>query len=658
MRAIWYRRQSEIARDGRRTPGRSGGASVSRFMGACATLRLVATAVGLWVGLSTGAQLQGPPRDLPPVREPEHPFVDVVDTPGEEGRSRTMALAPGQPLSFQQEPPLLWPRDDQGARLRDFIIAGDVAQVKFDRWNPDGGKYESETWQRERTANVAGQLVSVFQPAWPADQIQRLLGPARVGLDRPFLHLGVFRGAADNANLSLVIYLRVGSSLARPVGIGRIDDTVQYSSHVVNLVIPGFGDQRINTDFDLAAVARKFYEHFEDSYEVLAVVPSAAHLETNSAFHRIVQNQVEGIGRNRISTHTAYGSGGALLGVELYYNVTLLDNEVSNHELTHTWSHAFDWPRIAGIVRAGHQPTSHAPLMTGGETLVGAVLDPTRRAVIRPDGAAVIERVNAPARQHPLDLYAMGLLAPAGVPEWMVFENQGQFNATNSSTPDVGTAVDGGTRRVSINDIMAAHGPRSGPVLSSLSRATIVVTRDQLLTAEEMAYWNFLSARIEDPTGSGVVSYDGQPSFDVTTGRRIDLKTDIRPKVHPRIGQPHDVDPPAFGATDCRGFEFTQAPRARVRADERFRVEGRVTARDRSDFNQVLIRLWPSTDDSAVVVREFGEVGRSSTFSVDLEVRSGREGQYQVELFLFWPNAGSQYPRCSLSPLVVSPPGR
>lgn len=150
-----------------------------------------------------------------------------------------------------------------------------------------------------------------------------------------------------------------------------------------------------------------------------------------------------------------------------------------------------------------------------------------------------------------------------------------------------------------------------------------------------------------------MISYDGQPSFDVTTARRIDLKTDIRPRVHPRLGQPHDVDPAAFGATDCREFEFTQAPRARVRSGERFRVAGRVTARDRNDFNQILVRLWPSTDEDSRAVREFGEVGRSGAFAVDLEVREGREGQYAVQLFLFWPDAGSQSAHCNLSPLNV-----
>jgi hypothetical protein len=72
---------------------------------------------------------------------------------------------------------------------------------------------------------------------------------------------------------------------------------------------------------------------------------------------------------------------------------------------------------------------------------------------------------------------------------------------------------------------------------------------------------------------------------------------------------------------------------------ERFRVAGRVTARDRTDFHQILIRLWPSTGDEARAEREYGDISRSGSFSVDLELRDGREGQYMVETFLFWPNA-------------------
>lgn len=605
--------------------------------------------------LSAPVRSQAPPRDLPPPPEADRRWLGPIDGPGPDGQWRVQALASGEPVSFRQEPALLLARDGQGVRLADFTVAGDVARVRFDRWNPERGEFEVETWERERTDNVQGHLVSRFQPSWSPDTIQSLLGLTRVGLDRPFLYLGSFRGAADAPHIAYAVYLRVGSSVYRPVPTERISDTVQYSSHVVNLVVPGFGDQRLVTDYDLATVTRKFYEHFEDSYEVLAVIPATAHLLESGAFHRIVQNQVEGIGKSLFSRASDYGSAGTLLGVEVYHNVRFLTNEASTHELTHSWSHSFDWSRIAGIARAGHQPLSHAPLMTGGESLVGAVLLPTRRAVIRQDGSAAIESTASPARQHPLDLYAMGLLEPAQMPDWVVFEDQGQFSPNGAAAPDPGTPIAGGTRRVSVNDVMAAHGPRSGPVLSSLSRATIVVSRDVFLSPEEMAYWNFFAARLEDPTGSGVVSYDGQPSFDLTTHRRIDLRTGIRPRVFPRLTQPHDVDPLTFGPTDCRAVDFGTPPRARVRVGERFRVDGRVTARDRRDFHQVLIRIWPSTGDESRAERAHSGISGSGAFSVEFELRDGREGEYSVQTFLFWPDAPPQYPRCTLSPLIVSP---
>jgi len=241
------------------------------------------------------------------------------------------------------------------------------------------------------------------------------------------------------------------------------------------------------------------------------------------------------------------------------------------------------------------------------------------------------------------------------MPEWSVFLDQAQFSSTESSEPDDGTPVAGDSRRVSINDVMAAHGPRSGPVLSSISRATIVVSRDGLISPEEMAYWNFFAARLEDPAGTGVVAYDGQPSFDVTTDRRIDLRTDIRPRALRRVDARPDVDPWTFGASDCQAVEFSTPPRARVRVGERFTVAGRVLARDRSDFRQILVRLWPADGDDSRAERAYGPLSASGAFSLDFELRDGREGEYSVQTFLFWPDAPPQYPRCMLSPLVVSP---
>lgn len=78
-------------------------------------------------------------------------------------------------------------------------------------------------------------------------------------------------------------------------------------------------------------------------------------------------------------------------------------------------------------------------------------------------------------------------------------------------------------------------------------------------------------------------------------------------------------------------------------------------ARDRSDFSQAMFRFWPSDDASDHAERAYAEVSRSGLFSVDVEIRTGREGQYTVEGFLFWPDAAPQYSRCRLSVVNVTP---
>ncbi|MBP7775598.1 MAG: hypothetical protein KA371_00540 [Acidobacteria bacterium] len=619
-------------------------------------MRTAILAFALVAGGSLAVEGQAPtarPVALPPPAEPTPGQMCEAPDPG--GRLRKAAVGAGGALSYRQDPPWLLARDDHGMRLRRFVVAGDVERVRFDRWDTATNGYIEETWTRERSETVAGHVVSVFEPSWPADVIQQRLATARVGLDNASLWLGYFRGPAEAPSVYHSVYLRVGSSAIGPTDVVRIDDTVQYASHVVNLVVPDFGDRRLVDDFDLRAVARRFYAHFDDTYDVLAVVPQDGQVDGIDGYHLRVRNDVEGVGLTTFNRAAEFGSAGRLLGVEVFHQTGFVQNDISNHELAHTWGHAFDWTRIAGIARAGHAPAAHGPLMTGGESLVGAVLGPSRRPALHADGTAVIERTPAPARHHPLDLYAMGLLDAPALPEFVVFEDQGQFSTESSSTPDPGTSIGGGRRTVSINDVMAAHGARRGPVVSELKRATIVVSRDGLLPADELALWNFFAARHEDAAGTGVVDYEGQGSFDASTGRRIDLSASIKPQNADPLPRTQDPEPARLGARDCRGFEFATPPPTRVRAGERFTIAGRVTARDRTDFSRVMFRFWPSDDVSERAERAYADASRSGEFRVDVEIRPGREGQYSVEGFLFWPDASPQYSRCRLSVVTVTP---
>jgi hypothetical protein len=624
-------------------------------------MRRLAAALAIVSSASLGLAGQAPvdrtrgPRDLPPAAEPETGAMCVAPDPS--GRVRARAAVDGEALRFEQDPSWLLARDGTGLTLRRFIVAGDVDSVLFERWDVETGGFVPETWTRTGSETQAGRLVSIFEPAWPADHVQARLARARVGFDNPGVYWGRYRGPARQPLAEgQVLSIRVGSSGERPSDVVRIDDTAQYASHVVNLVIPDFGDSELTSAIDLRPVTRRFYELFEDSYDLIAVVPFEALLEVGiAAYHQRVRNDVAGLGLPAFDRAADYGSQGRLLGVELFNQTAFGTNDVSNHELGHTWGHNFDWARIAGITRAGHSPGAHAPLMSGGESLVGAVLEPTRRVAIRADGQAAIERTPAPARQHPLDLYAMGLADPAALPEFSIFEDQGQFSATTSSRPSPGTAVAGNHKTVSVNAVMAAHGRREGPVLEQLHRATVIVSRNRLLTAAELAPWNTMAARHEDAAGTGIVDYEGVGSFAVTTAGRMRLFTGIRPRDAAPAAFHGQGEPDRFGPLDCRGFEFTSPPPARVRAGQRFTIAGRVVARDRTDFSQAMFRFWPSDDVSDRAERAYTEVSRAGLFSVDVEIRPGRDGQYAFEGFLFWPDAAPQYSRCRLSVVNVIP---
>lgn len=607
--------------------------------------------------LSPVAGRQAPRLDAPPDARGVIPPISCATPHQRDPRAaaRAVAAPDGEPLWFLQEPAILSPAHTGELRLREFLVAGEIDELAFERNAPDRDGPIAETWMRTATRTIAGRAVSVFEPAWPMSALEPLLARSRRGIDYPLILLGVVKRAVGGVDREWSVYLRIGSQSIPRATVVQVDETVQYSSHVVNLVLPEFGDGRLTTEgVTHQQAARRFYEHFEDSYEMLAIVPQAVHLsDTASASHINVKNDVRGIGAAVFDASAQYGSGGALHGVEFYGQRGLSDLRQSNHEITHQWGHYFDWARIAGLVRAGHDPGAHAPLMLGGETFVGAVLPAARRATINGEEAA-IERTPIYHRHHPLELYAMGLVGPEEVGDTILFVEQGQFDRTTTAFPDPGTIIRGGRRGVPIAEVVRVHGPRSGPVAADVSRATILVSRGRLASQDEMDYWNFFSARMEDPNRSGILTYDGHPSFEWSTSGRVDVHSDIRPKATPRVERTFDVDHPGIGGSDCVGVGFEAAVPSLFRINQRVRVRGRVTAQDRRDFDVVMLRWWRSDGNADAAVRATAAVSRSGQFDLDLEFRPGQQGLYSFEVFLFWPDSGTQYSRCWITPVVVT----
>ena len=514
-----------------------------------------------------------------------------------------MGLPHGSPLWFNQSPRLIRAGHPVGLTFENFLVAGDVETLDFSRWSIATEEHLTETWTRTGTSAIDGHLVSVFSPSWTHSELWDTLGWAFRGVDWPQAYWGTLRipRAGDNEDDDefIHIWLEVASANLPEARVERIDESVQYASHVVNLVIQDFGDARLGTDnygFDLNTVTRQFYEHFEDTYDSIAVVAADNHVVSEyAAFHRNVQNSISGLGDLPVfDNSSAYGSSGVLRSVEFYRDGAFTRSDLSLHEIGHQWVDYWDWSEIAGGVQRGGT-NRHFPLLFPGGSLVGGVLQGYRRVAHVGDGdnetlSYVIEGTSAPWLYHPTTLYRMGLIGPEAVPELVVFENQKQFG-DSPTAPEWGTVVEGGSRGVHINDIMAQHGSRGGPVDgSSWRRATVVVSRDGLLSLEEMSYWNFYAAR--HAATQGTTTFHGTGSFFEATGGRVRLETEVTPKKGASVDLPRlEVSYISIDPREFRGVEVSAPVPGSVTAGQQLTVAGRITTTEIDNITHVCT-MW------------------------------------------------------------------
>jgi len=489
-------------------------------------------------------------------------------------------------------------------------------------------------------------LISVFEMTWSGAELADALSLWTWGFDTP----GLFWGSIEipEAGVSRPVFLRMAPGGIPPSRVVRLNSRVQYASNVVNLVVPGFGDRRLSAGpqgFEFENVARLFYGSFADEYDVIAIVPDSSPLADYGGFHHIVQNRVGGLNLPFIDESATYGSASILQGVELFAGVTGATYEQTNHEMAHQWGSSFDWTRIAGIVRAGHEPSVHAPLWTGGETLLGAVLTGDRR-VRASAGGYEIERTPAPARFHPLELYAMGALPASRVPDFGVFVDQQQFDAA-PVMPAAGTRLRGGVRRISLLDIVREHGPRSGPSPAVWRRATVLVSRERLATQQEMDVWNFFAQRLAGGSRPDMPTVAGYVPFRAATNGAVTLSTAIGPRASERLPEVIDVAAAPFGARDFRGVAFSTPVPRRYRAGTSTTLKGRVL-RGPIGVERVEIVLWR---DGVEPIAFAGAVNRAGDFDVTLQFSDDQRGPYTASVFL--QSAGARSPIGSLSTLNV-----
>ena len=584
-------------------------------------------------------------------------------------------LSDNMPLTYEQFPRILTPTESGTIRIVAEVL-GDVPEVTFRRSVPtlDTG-YSSEVWARITTRTVDGRVVSVFDQRYPGSVLGDLLVYSH-GNDFPQVPLGRLEvpgsivtdlnGAPIDPTFETV-WLRLAPSNLPVSTVQAVTSTdqsmpaAQYASHVVNLVVPGFGDTQILNGaqaFAFEQAAQAFYQGFADAYHTLSFIPRRSPFASYAAFNINVKNDVTGIGAPVIDEQASYGSR-TLRSVQLYAAGFAGQQETTVHQIAHHWGDQSDLAGIAGVAAAGRHPATHTPLLLGGATLIGAVLDGTREvervpsAVVDDDSGNQIARAAAPVTFHPLQLYRMGFVEPAAVPDVTVFGDQAQFSQDGVSAPPIGTPVTGEQHTVNINEIMAALGPRRGPSFTEWRQAFVVVS-DELISQMEMDYFNFYAQRAA--AASGTQSYDGYGSFAEATEHRVTLRTDIDTRADAgdtKVTQPLAVSYAPFGPRDWRGLVFDEPVPSRVVAGASYTLSGSIDSEllpGRFQFLVLRAARYGDAPADAITVQTTVSGGR---FSVPILFTDDQSGAYEIDLFVFADEASPAIPTSVVSPLFV-----
>jgi hypothetical protein len=254
--------------------------------------------------------------------------------------------------------------------------------------------------------------------------------------------------------------------------------------HVLNLLL----SDAVPGSFD-HDVGLRLYQLYGDDYDFLNLVWVDERNLNRS--HSVVQNQVQGIGRPLSDCSATWGSAGRLMGVTNFPISSYFDgmDHAYSHEQGHQW--------INYVLAAGqpHWPMSELAQGVMGFSLPGGVGGEFNFLFQdNGDGTWTLDHQSNLCYELgfvDLDLYLMGVLAPDQVQPALVFDDQTQ-------SAYEGAIWHGPVSYVDADTVIAQHGarvPQAADAPYSFSAATVVISRDRLLTDQELAFFDYMAAR-------------------------------------------------------------------------------------------------------------------------------------------------------------------
>lgn len=312
----------------------------------------------------------------------------------------------------------------------------------------------------------------------------------------------VFKSGA--ITLGIVSMLAVDT----PVTVGPNIQTTPHAWNVVDGEIMLYTKRVLaGTDTASGLAASLFGAGLPDDFDFIYPMPeSDAHVAI-SGRTLAARNATEGIGRPIFDDTEKYGSDGQLQALSaINFQIAF----PTLHEAGHLWAVHLDpelglgqshWTAVGTFgMLGGFDPASLVDLGNGNY----------QTAPFRPGGRAFDEGLFGP-----IELYLMGLVDAASVPDIPVLANV----AFTGVTPAGDYLFKGALEVVTIDDVIAVHGPRDPPVATSQKdfAAAFVAVSQQPLTAAEMAWLDAQAELFGADEGDGIFSSFPEATLGLAT---------------------------------------------------------------------------------------------------------------------------------------------
>lgn len=214
-------------------------------------------------------------------------------------------------------------------------------------------------------------------------------------------------------------------------------------------------------------IAREYIRSHGDKYDFLVFLSTFNHPMPNSnakAYYQWIKNDVKGTGLTIFDSSNPYGSSGKLQGtIDLGSISTLaatpygpkLDDTVMilNHELNHRWGSYVRFKNPDGTLNysllGNYQEHWSYLIDSKGSVMYGSGW--------KDNGDGTFTATSTMNGYSPLDLYLMGMVPKEQVPPMLLIDNPA---IDKNQLPQLGATISGTPKTVTIDDIIAAEGPR------------------------------------------------------------------------------------------------------------------------------------------------------------------------------------------------------